>query len=167
MKGKINRKDAISNLKFGFLFVIVSIFYIIFSFQIPNRGQDFILRSTFFPFLLGSLLLIVSTIFLIKALKEFKKIEKSGGLTENKLEKNNGNYKVYLLLLVIGIITMLLEVIGFFLGGLILVGTIQYISGVKPIYKILIYSTVIVGFVNLVFVILLKLPLPKGLISFF
>lgn len=108
----------------------------------------------FWPFLLGSLMIILAIVLLMSSLRQ-KEAE------AEQVELNTADTKrVYATMLIIVAFCFLLYFLGFYLAILVFIPSIMYLLQVRKILTIVLTTIITVGAIHLIFSVLLNVSFP-------
>ena len=162
------------NLYAGLSLMIFSAAYLALSLDIkPFTGAGATpLDSTFVPRLWGVCLFLLSAALTVRGWREFKKNKEEGGAADAKADQAGPKKqyrKVALTFLLIAIYILLLEKIGFILMSALFMFTLALVLSpkgkVKPVTAAIV-AVVAAVFIDYLFVVLLHVLLPTGILGF-
>ncbi len=153
-------KELKNNLLFNIIVFAFSVFFLIFTFKIPVTESNDVIGPRGWPMFLLILMGVPSLIGIIKALVS----KKSGVKAEKEVEKPYAEYRFIIVAFIMALYILLIPIIGFTISTGLLVFTLAGLLGMKNVWKLLITASVSALALNYIFVSLLLLPLPKGMI---
>ena len=145
-----------SNIIFGILFIIFSIWVIVFTLNNFPAGVNNVPGPALFPILISSVMILAS-LFIIFHYLRTKEDEVVNWLSNDKK-------RVYLSMVIITTYIILVPIIGFYvMSFILLMGLIKWFRKKGFVYTAIV-SVSILSFVYIVFNILLRVPLNFGML---
>ena len=143
----------------GVLFFIGSL-YLLYEISIfPTTAERYrSLGPEVFPNVLAGALCALSIAMFIQGL--FK--EKSALISFNLF--SIPSYQMFSIIALLLVYMLFIEEIGFIIWGFVFMGLVQFILGERRLPMLILLSGVVVGCVYAIFVMLLRVPLPRGIL---
>lgn len=138
------------NIIFSIMFLLIGLYFLIFSFDIQNlvTGNDIGPRA--FPIIVSIGFVVFSFLCLLSSIlqKNFEKIE------------IGNTAKVFITMGLLTLFVLVINYSNFYIASLIFVPLLMWINGVKSLVNLIVSTILTIGFVFVVFDTLLGVPLP-------
>jgi len=144
----------------GIIFLLLSSWLIYKISLFPTTAERYrSLGPTVFPYFLAICLTFLSIAM------TYQGIRRERGAILSFSFKEKSAKQMLLLIILVGGFAYLIEDIGFLVGGLAFMALAQLIVGARKWWFVIALSLAVVGIIHVLFVILLRVPLPEGILS--
>lgn len=144
----------------GSVLLIAAFVYLVAVARFPDTAARYrSIAPSFLPNLLGIALAILSGFLLVQGIRAPK-----AAILEIETTKANGIRTLALLVLFI-VFVRSFRFIGFAPGSFLFVTALQFLLGERRIVRIVLLAVAITGTLYLIFVVLLHVPLPRGVLA--
>ncbi len=143
----------------GTVLLVASVVFLIGVSRFPDTAARYrSIAPSFFPNLLGTALAVLSVLLFIEGVRSAP-----APVFDIQGEKGNG-MKAGLLVVVLIVFVSLFRILGFGIVSFLLTATLQLLLGERRALRVTGVSLLVAGSLHLVFVVLLRVPLPVGLL---
>lgn len=161
-----------SNIVLGVITILFSVFFLIYTLQIPEARSSSIIGPAGWPTIILTFMLIMGILQIVKSVRETKKVtnksEEDTSLNEELPQvEGKDNEKVsgshWYVLAAIALYILLLPIVGFLVVTPILFLFLAWLFGMRK--KIHLISTTLVSYIIfiLLFIYALNIPFPRGI----
>jgi putative tricarboxylic transport membrane protein len=144
----------------GSAMLIAAVVYLVAVARFPDTAARYrAIAPSFLPNLLGIVLVILSGLLIVQGIRAPK-----AAILEIETSKANGIRTVALLGLFI-LFVRSFRFVGFAPSSFLFVTALQFLLGERRIIRVLLLAVAITGVLYLIFVVLLRVPLPRGVLA--